>query len=265
MAKKQVSTKKIKKKWFPIVAPKMFGGKVLGELLLADANMMKGRHITQNLSNVLNDPKKHSINMQFLIKDVKEGQGITTITKYELISGYIKRLIRRGRTKIVDSFITKSADGKRVRVKTIILTNSYAHKSTQTKIRMNVRELMKKEVAKNTFEKSIEELLKLTIQKEIRKTISKIAPSRNFEIRVFKLEEGKAGEDEKVEEVKVEEEKEEVEVKEVKEEKTEKKEEKPAKKTPVKKAEKKTAVKKAPAKKTPAKKTAAKKSPAKKK
>lgn len=302
MAKRQATTKKVKKKWFPIIAPKMFGEKVLGESLLADSSLMKGRHLTQNLSNIINDPKKHSIKIQFLIKDVKEGQGITEIIKYELIPAYTKRLIRRGRSKIADSFIAKSADGKRVRVKTLIVTNSYAHKSTETRIRLFVRDLMKKEVAKNTFEKSIEDLLKLVIQKEMRKKISKIAPSRNFEIRVFKLarkethgeEEEKEVKVEEVKEVPKEEVKQKPEVSELGNEKVSKKEDKKeeakeepkakekleeevkpeeaseeekkpaAKKAPAKKPAAKKEVKKAPAKKAPTKKAAPKKASVKK-
>ncbi|MFH1590225.1 MAG: hypothetical protein ABIB43_06680, partial [archaeon] len=226
MVKKVSTGKKLKKRWFPILSPPVFGNKIIGESLLSDSSALKGRYITMNLSNILNDPRKHSTNIQFKIKDVKNGQGITEITKYELITSYTKRLIRRGRNKIEDSFILKAGDNKRIRVKIIAITNNYAFKSTATRIRAAIKEAMKIELAKSTFEKVLEELLRGGLQKEVKKTISKISPIRNFEIRVFKLARSRKEKEEGYEEV------EEIQVEEVKEKKAEAKEELKEKKAP---------------------------------
>ncbi|MBC8495252.1 hypothetical protein H8D36_03805 [archaeon] len=200
MAKKQTSTKKIKKKkWYPVIGPKIFGSRVLGESLLADPSVMKGRYMTMNLSNVIGDPRKQNTNVQFKIKDVREGQGITEITKYELIPSFMKRLVRRGRNKIDDSFIVKSADGKRLRVKIIVITNSYAFKSIETKLRLNIRKILKETLNKNTFEKTIEDLLRISLQKDMKSKLAKIFPVRVFEIRVLKIEKRKRDFEEEVE------------------------------------------------------------------
>ncbi|MBC8501099.1 MAG: hypothetical protein ISS25_02965 [Nanoarchaeota archaeon] len=298
MAKKQVGTKKIKKKkWYPVIAPKFFGGKVLGETLLADSSAMKGRHLTMNLINIIGDPKKQNINIQFLIRDVKDGQGITEIVKYERIPSFTKRVVRRGRNKIDDSFIVRSGDGKRTRVKTLVITNSYIAKSVGTKLRKNIRRLLKEAVEKNTFEKTIDDMLKGDLLKEVRKKISKISPVRIFDIKVFKIEEKREGLEEPKVKKQVEEKKEEVveekkeEVKQQKSEtqsskatsapkdellsvsesqntesvlKEEKKEEKVEEKKEKPKEETKKIEKKAPAKKETKKKEVKKKAPAKK-
>ncbi|NQU98013.1 hypothetical protein HQ533_00965 [Candidatus Woesearchaeota archaeon] len=202
MTKKQVSTRKVKKKkWYPIIAPKLFGNKVLGESLLTDSSLMKGRHMTLNLSNITGNPRTHNTNIQFVIKDVRDGQGITEVIKYSLITGVLKRLVRRGRNKVDNSFILRTGDGKRVRIKIIMITNSYIHKSTGTKLRAAARDVLREIIAKNTFEKTIEDLLRADIQKECKKKISKIAPVRNFEVRVFKLEAERREVEEKKEEI----------------------------------------------------------------
>jgi len=189
MAKKQSSSKRIKKKkWFPVIAPKIFGSKVLGESLLIDSSAMKGRFMKMNLMNVTGDPKRNSVNIQFKIKEVREGQGITEIVKYERIHSFLKRIVRRGRNKIEDSFIVKTSDNKRARIKTIVITNSYSPKSVGTNIRLTARKIIKEHISKNSFERNIEEIMKGMVMKETKSKLSKIAPVRTFDIRVFKLE-----------------------------------------------------------------------------
>ncbi|MAG39047.1 hypothetical protein CMO90_03070 [Candidatus Woesearchaeota archaeon] len=203
MVKKKSIVKKIKKKWFPIIAPKIIGERIIGESLLADSNSMKGRYITQNLMNLLGEPRKQGINLQFKIKAVNEGQGITTTTKYEMTTSAVKRIVRRGRTKIDDSFILKIQDCK-VRIKTLIISNSKVPKSVASNLRLSARKILKENLAKNGFEKIVEELLKFTIQKDLRAKLAKIVPLRNFEIRSFKLLEKEEKEVEETKKLKVE-------------------------------------------------------------
>ncbi|MBU1201515.1 MAG: hypothetical protein KJ583_00820 [Nanoarchaeota archaeon] len=188
MVKKQTATKKVKKKkWYPILAPKILNEKVLGESLLTESSSMKGRYITMNLMNITGDPKKQIINLQFRIKDVKEGQGITEIVKYELLPSAVKRLVRRGKSKIDDSFPVNTKDGL-VRVKTLTITNSMVYKSIATNLRATTKTALKEILSKNTFENSIDELLKGTILKDVKTKISKITPIRAFNIRILKIE-----------------------------------------------------------------------------
>lgn len=221
MEKKKVATRKIKKKkWFPIIAPKIFNERVLGETYLEDSRSMKGRYLTLNLMNVLQDPKKQSTNVQFLIHSVKEGRGMTKLVKYELISGYLKRLIRRGRTKVEDSFRARTKGGQAVRVKPLIITTTKVPNSVATKLRLIVREELKKAISNEHFEGLVEEFLRGAFQRGIKGKLSKITPVRNFEIRIFKLEVEELGEKKDIE---VESE-EKVETKEVKVEETPKEE-----------------------------------------
>jgi len=187
MAKKQATIKKVKKKkWYPVISPKYLGSRVLGESLLGDSLEMKGRHITMNLMNIIGDPKKQTINLSFKIKDVREGQGQTETVKYELMPSAVKRLVRRGRSKVDDSFKIKTKEG-RIIVKTLIITNHIVYKSIQNKLRMTVRGLMKKFLSEQRFENSVEELLKNGIYKNYKSQLSKITPIRTFNVRVLKL------------------------------------------------------------------------------
>mgnify|MGYP005838972503 CR=1 FL=1 len=236
--KKKAPARKIKKKkWFPIKAPNIFGEKTLGESILTDPNDMKGRHMTLNLMNITGSPKNQNANIQFKIKDVKDGQGITKVVKYELISSFIKRVVRRGRTKIDDSFIAKTSD-YRVRIKPIIITNTKVPKSVASKLRLQVRKILKDKLKKVNFEKAVDEVLKGNFEKDVKNTIADVTPIRNFHIRILKVEHKKGEKEEVKEEIEEPEEKVE-ETKEEKEDEPEKKTEKKDEKKKEPKEEKK--------------------------
>jgi len=189
MAKTQTASKKIKKKkWFPVVAPKILGGKIIGESLLTDSSLMKNRLLTVNLMNLTGDPKKQNTNVQLHIKNVKDGQGHTEIVKIERLNSFIKRMVRRGRKKIDDSFLGTSGDNKRTRIKTLVITNNYVVHSVATKLRMELRKQIKDILKKSTFEKMVDEILKGAILKELKGKVSKITPVRVVDIRSLKIE-----------------------------------------------------------------------------
>lgn len=191
MAKKQISTKKVKKKkWFPVLAPNIFSNKVLGESLLTEPSQLKGRFMTMNLMNITGNPKQQSISLQFRIIDVKEGRGITTTVKYELLTSAVKRMIRRGRNKIDDSFIIKGKEGK-LRVKSLAITKGNVSKAVQTSIRLESRKLLKELLIKKSFESTVDDLIKSSIQKDVRAVLNKISPVKSFDVRVFKFDMGK--------------------------------------------------------------------------
>jgi small subunit ribosomal protein S3Ae len=186
MAKKKTVTKKVKKKkWFPIIAPKLFNEKVLGECLLTDSELMKGRHITLNMMNITGDPKKQSTNLQFLIRNVIDGKGMTELVKYEMSNSFVKRLIRRGKNKVDDSFLTKTMDGKVVRVKPLAITLKNTNKSVLSSLRLELRKVIKEKFSKLTFSQIIESLIQYKLQRELKTSVVKIYPLRTCEIRSF--------------------------------------------------------------------------------
>ena len=180
-----------KKRWMPIVAPKMFNEASLGETHVYDPSQIMGMTITTNMMSLLNDIKKKSINLKFKVYKVHDGKGYAELTGYEQLPSSTRKFIRRGRDKIDDSFITKTGDDKTVVIKPLLLTNSVTKRSIQTKLRLTAKQLIIEHAQKTKFEVLIEEILTLKLQRKIRETLSKIYPMRNCEIRLCKIVTGK--------------------------------------------------------------------------
>jgi len=97
MAKPVASTKGKKKKWFSILAPKMFGGAIIGETIVYDVGLMKGKTITQNPSMLMNlpsDAARVNANVKFEVTGVQDDKATTSVIAYNMMPSTIKRLVR---------------------------------------------------------------------------------------------------------------------------------------------------------------------------
>ena len=185
---KVISKSKVKKKWFPIVSPKIFNEKVIGETHLYESGSAIGRFVQVNLMNLTNDMKNQSINVKFQIVGSQEGRLTTKITAYNIIPASVKRIVRRKQNRIDDSFTVKTADGVLLRIKPMILTRGKTSIPVVKDIRKKVKEELTKMISTSNYDNVFSNIVYKKTQKAIRDKISKIHPVRASEIRVIQKE-----------------------------------------------------------------------------
>jgi ribosomal protein S3AE len=140
------------------------------------------------------EPQKQNIKIQFKIIGTKDGKLATDIIGYELNNTAMKRLVRRGRTKIQDSLVLETADKKKVRVKVVAVTRNKIASGAKKEIRKKLIEYIKEQVAKTTFEDIIRNLMTKRIQRPGADALKKICPVFAVEInKIFIIEEKKLG------------------------------------------------------------------------
>ncbi|MBN1502214.1 hypothetical protein JW930_01610 [Candidatus Woesearchaeota archaeon] len=189
MAKRVVKTvKRKKKKWYPIVAPKIFNNTIIGESLLYEPESAIGRTTTVNLMQLTGDIKTQGINIEFLIIGVMDNKLDTKITQYELTPTVVKRYVRRNNTRIDDSFVAKSADNTELRVKPFILTRGDVATLKEQAIRRRVKEEITNYFRKTNYDEIFNNVIKYALQKTLRDKLSKLHPIKSCEIRVLKPE-----------------------------------------------------------------------------
>ena len=307
-ARSRTAARKIKdrwraKNWYNVLAPPAFDNVTIADTLTDNPDNLINRVTGVSLQDLTNDFRKSHITIFFKVSKVEETNAHTQFAGHSLTSDYLRRMIRRRRSKIEGVYDVTTRDGAVLRVKPFATTD----KRIQNSQRKVVREAMKKTITDsaktNTLSEFVKDILDGRVGSDIYKNCKKLYPVKRVEIyktevisqptimiedkkpkkKEEKLEEEKIEpekkekktkkEEKKTEEIKEPEKKEDVKEKTTKKEKTKKatpkkKVEKPAKKT-VKK-EKKPTAKKAPKKttkpKTTTKKktTTAKKKPAKK-
>jgi len=185
-ATKTDDSAKVKKKWFDILSPKEFGESSVGETTAHSPDELVGRTVSVNLMNLTGNIKKQNINVKLRITGVKENKhAVTELVEYELMPAYIKRLVRRGRDKLDDSFVVKTSDEKFIRVKPLIIT---ASSTTRTKL-TRIRKLTRYFTAKNASEKDcssfLSEIISGKFQQDLNNFLKREHPLRVVEVRRF--------------------------------------------------------------------------------
>lgn len=189
LKKKKAAVKVKKKKWHPIYAPKQFNEVQLGETYVSETSQIQSKYLTANLSTIVKSMRKQKINIHFKVSEVKDGKGYTTIIGYSLINAAIKRLVRRGRDKIADSFIAKTKDKQVMRLKPLVITMNQGTKSIQSAIRLEARRVIREFTFTKTTEEVFADIIDGKLQKQIKDSVGKIAPVKNVEMRIAKMEE----------------------------------------------------------------------------
>ncbi|MFH1209605.1 MAG: hypothetical protein V1663_02350 [archaeon] len=177
--------KLVKKKWYNIMANKDFNNMLIGETTCKDKNQLIGRIVSYNLGQLTRDIKLQNVKVGFKINKVEDNNAYTEIVKYELISSYIKRVVRVGRSRLDDSFICMTKDNVKVRIKVLVLTRNIVQKGLLTNMRKKIREYFSKLLIKDDYEVFLTNLIFYKLQGELRRDLGKVYPVAVCEVRMM--------------------------------------------------------------------------------
>ena len=174
--KPKLSIRKKKKHWYPILASIEFNNMEIGECPLDDPQLLKNRKISVNLMNLTKEHKKQNTRIIFKINEIKENKGMTQMTGYETLSSHIKRISKRAKSKIEDSFIFETKDNKKVKIKPLITSKNTASRAVRTSLRLKSREIVTNFGKKRTYKEFLKTLLSTGLQIDLKKGLKKILP-----------------------------------------------------------------------------------------
>ena len=225
------------KNWYQILAPTLFDSVPVSETLSDKPNNLIGRITEVSLQDITNDFRKAHIKLFFKIDKIQDGNAHTQFNGHTLTSDYLRRMIRRRKSRVDGVYDIETRDGAYLRVKPFAITE----KRIQNSQKKLIRNVMKETITKEGKTKTLNEFLRDTLEGKtgsaIYKNCKKFYPVKRVEIYKTELKRLPTIEIEERKPAKETEEPKEAEKKEVKKEET--KEEKP-KKEPEAKEEKKT-------------------------
>jgi len=171
-----------KKKWYPVIAPKVFREEKIGEINLIDPAAAIGRKVKISLMQITGEPKTQNTRVEFIITGQHEGKLTTEIIGYELNNTAMKRMIRRGRTKLQDSIVLETADSKKIRIKPVVTTRNNITSATKKELRKRMLNYVKEQTAKNKFENIIKDLTQKKFQRAGIDILKKLCPIHSFDM-----------------------------------------------------------------------------------
>jgi small subunit ribosomal protein S3Ae len=254
-ARSRTAARKIKdrwkaKNWYSVLAPPSFENVNIAEALSDSPEGLINRVTGVSLQDLTNDFRRSHITLYFRINKVEESNAHTQFVGHALTSDYLRRMIRRRKSKIDGVYDVTTRDGAFLRVKPFATTEKRIQNSQKTVIRQTMKKTIEDQAKVSTMSEFVTDILDGKIGSEIYKNCKKLYPVKRIEIYktevisqpTIMIEDKKPKKKEKEEAEKVEEKKEKK-TEEIKEPKTkeELKEEKPKKvKAEKKKAKPKT-------------------------
>ncbi|MBI5872425.1 hypothetical protein HZB88_05095 [archaeon] len=189
MAKKEITTptriSTKKKKWCSILSSSEFNNIIIGETFAEFLNNIKGRTVRADLGMLTDNQKKQGFSLKFVITGIDDaGNALTQLKKCEMNQILTKRLARKGKARIEDSFIIECKDAK-ARIKPFLIAKENLLKSRQAGIRKKVFILISEFCKPKTFSEVITSIISNELQKKIRAETRKIYPLILCEIRVI--------------------------------------------------------------------------------
>ncbi len=190
MAKKRTrrTTRRVKdkwksKRWYRIVSPDMFDGRVVGESPASDPEALLGRVCDVNLQDLVGDFSKIHIKVRLKVNGVRGGECISRFIGHDMTSDYIRRLTRRRRSKIDSVYDVITKEGYKVRIKVLSITDKRINTSIKGSLRNRQEEIIKKESENSTLSHLVQKMLFGKLATNIKKGSKVIYPLKRVEIR----------------------------------------------------------------------------------
>ncbi len=171
----------VKKKWYDIVAPECFGGKVISQTLAADPKHLVDRIIKISYADISQDFNKFFIKLHFRVTNVDETKCNTELVAHSIQNDRVYRMIRRRARKVgvIQEITTK--DNKKVRIKTILILPNRVNTSLRARVRAKAKELIEKKAKTANFIDLVKLLILGGFVMDVKKQCSKIYPVSQIE------------------------------------------------------------------------------------
>ncbi|MBS3148035.1 hypothetical protein J4219_04070 [Candidatus Woesearchaeota archaeon] len=176
-----------KKRWVAIIAPKLFNDQLLGESFVEEPANLVGRCVSVSLMVLTGDPQKQNVSVSFKIVGVQNDMVTTELTGYRLLPAAAKKMMRRKRNKIEDSFIVESADKKIIRIKPLIVTRGNTTGSVLATMQKLERAFIAKVISQSDIDTLIRDIVQKKLQSSLSQLLRRLYPVGACEIRMLEV------------------------------------------------------------------------------
>jgi len=170
---------KRKKKFFDVEIPLI---EKTTHLYAYEQKNLNNRYIKYDLTRIL---KGKSILLTLKVQ-ANDQTSLTIPRKIELLSYYIRRMIRKNTDYVEDSFQAESQDSL-VLIKPLLITRRKVSRAIKSALREKIKQELSLWASEKNSEELFKDILKNKIQKVLLLKLKKIYPLSLCEIRVFEI------------------------------------------------------------------------------
>ncbi|MGC8610609.1 MAG: 30S ribosomal protein S3ae [Thermoplasmata archaeon] len=186
-AAKKIKDKWRAKVWYKIITPESFGSKEIAESPADDPEKMIGRVAETTLYNITGDIKKEYVKLNFKVISVDGTTAKTMFIGHSVTQDYIRRLVRRRKSRIDAIFPLQTVDNYKIRVKITAIADKRLNSSLKSAIRKKIIEAVLSKGQNMLFYEFVTYMFTDQIVKEIEKNVKPIYNIKKIEIRKSNL------------------------------------------------------------------------------
>lgn len=124
-----------KKKWYNVTADPVFDSKEIAKTIALENKHLMGRTIKKSLNDLTSNIKDSGYTITFKITKVTGTTAETEIQELDTKVANLKRMIRRGKSKIEIIFFVESKDSKKLKLKVLCLSGTKFTTANRTESR----------------------------------------------------------------------------------------------------------------------------------
>jgi small subunit ribosomal protein S3Ae len=186
-ARARTTTRKVKdrwkaKNWYTVLAPSLFNNVPVAETLAEAPESLIGRVTEVSLQDLTNDFRKSHIKIRFTVDKVDQNTAHSQLKGTLLTSDYLRRMIRRRKSRVDGVFDVETRDGALLRVKPFAIAEKRIQSSQKKLIRNVMRDVIAKEAKVKTLNSFIKDCLDGKIGSEIYKNCKIYYPVKRIEV-----------------------------------------------------------------------------------
>jgi small subunit ribosomal protein S3Ae len=186
-ARSRAAARKVKdrwkaKNWYNVLAPASFDNATIAETLADEPSKLTDRVTEVSLQDLTNDFRKSHIKLFFKINKVEDNNAKTAYIGHTLTSDYLRRMVRRRRSKIDAVYDAKTRDGARIRIKPFATTDRRIQNSQKKIIRLTMRKTIVLKAKSMTLSEFIKYIIEGKLGSDIYKSCKTFYPVRRIEI-----------------------------------------------------------------------------------
>lgn len=186
MAKVKKSAKSIsnwkKKSWYTILAPKVFGEKEVGHIVSTDAENISGKAVEANLMHLSGNIKKQHITLSLGVNKVAGNTAHTEVRRYAMNTAFLKRMARKGKSKVAESILLETQDNVKVRLKLIGVTRNVITSGVLKALRAELIKQAAYATQTMNYDDLVSAIVSNKFQKQLKTKIDPIYPSSVVEV-----------------------------------------------------------------------------------
>ena len=185
-AARKVKDKWKAKNWYQILSPTLFDNIPVAETLAEAPHHLMGRVTEVSMQDLTNDFRKSHIKLYFKINKIDGGNALTQFDGHTLTSDYLRRMIRRRKSRIDGVYDVETKDGAYLRVKPFAITEKRIQNSQKRLLRGIMKDTVVKEGKSKTLNEYLKDMLDGKVGSDIYKNCKNVYPVKRVEI--FKTE-----------------------------------------------------------------------------